>query len=109
MEPTRRFPRLTLQTELWLRQQDGEFIRTNDKLTVLSEGGCFIETSLRYPVGSTLHLRFKLPRATAPITCVVVVRNTGGGTGLGVEFTWISPEDRHQIKSFVDRQLSARP
>jgi c-di-GMP-binding flagellar brake protein YcgR len=104
----RKYPRQTLTTEIWLGQ-DGIFTRANESLGDLSVGGAFIETSQRYPVGSILNLRFKLPRALEFITCTIIVRHTRGGNGLGVEFLDLSPEDRHQINTFISRQSSARP
>lgn len=102
IDERRKYPRQTLTTEIWLGQ-DGIFTRANATLGDLSEGGAFIETSQRYSVGSLLSLRFKLPRALEFITCMIIVRNTRGGNGLGVEFLDLSPEDRQQIKTFISR------
>lgn len=102
----RKFPRQTLTTEIWLGQ-DGIFTHANESLGELSEGGAFIETSQRYPVGSILSLRFKLPRAMDFITCTIIVRHTRGGSGLGIEFLDLSPEDRQQIKTFISRPITS--
>src|SRR5437773_2007570 len=59
MEGRRKHPRASLQTEIWLGQ-DGIFTRTTETLRDLSEGGAFVETGQRFPVGSILNLRFKL-------------------------------------------------
>ncbi|HZS05631.1 MAG TPA: PilZ domain-containing protein [Blastocatellia bacterium] len=103
----RKFPRLALKTEIWLGQ-DGIFTRTNETLGDLSEGGAFIETRQRYPTGSILTLRFKLPEAAGFITSTIIIRNTRDDTGLGVEFLDLSPEDHRQIRAFIERRLAGR-
>ena len=108
MEEKRKYPRTYLQTEIWLGQ-DGIFTRTPVMLRDLSEGGAFVETEQRFPIGSILNLRFKLPAASHLISCTVSVRNLRGGAGLGVEFLDISPEDRQQVRFFVENQISRAP
>jgi c-di-GMP-binding flagellar brake protein YcgR len=107
MKYQRKHPRASIQTEIWLGQ-DGIFTRSPETLRDLSEGGAFVETKQRFPVGDILHLRFQLPGASSLISCSVCVRNLRGGTGLGVEFLDISPDDRQQIRNFVESQLSHR-
>ncbi|HWQ34002.1 MAG TPA: PilZ domain-containing protein [Blastocatellia bacterium] len=109
MEERRQYSRLALMTEIWLGQ-DGIFTRTNETLADLSENGAFIETSQRYPVGAVLSLRFRLPGVQDFISCAVIIRHTKGGTGLGVEFLDLIPEDRQQIRTFLERQRAvSRP
>ncbi len=100
MEERRKYPRASLQTEIWIGQ-DGIFTRSPETLRDLSEGGAFIETSQRFPVGSILNLRLKLPGSSYLISCSVCVRNLRGGRGLGVEFLDISSEDRQRVRLFV--------
>jgi len=104
MEGRRKHPRASLQTEIWLGQ-DGIFTRTTETLRDLSEGGAFVETGQRFPVGSILNLRFKLLGTSHPISCTVSVRNLRGGSGLGVEFLDISTDDRQQVRLFVENQI----
>jgi len=107
MEQRRKYLRTSIQTEIWLGQ-DGIFTRTPETLRDLSEGGAFVETEQRFPIGSILNLRFKLPRTNDLISCTVSVRNLRGGTGLGVEFLDLSAEDREQIRCFVENQIPER-
>ena len=100
----RRHSRTELHTEIWLGQ-DGIFTRTPEILRDLSEGGAFVETSQRFSLGSTLHLRFKLPGASRLISCTVCVRHLHDASGLGVEFLDLSSEDRNQVSVFVENQL----
>lgn len=103
-ENRRQHTRLSLTTEVWLGQ-DGIFTRSNERLCDLSVGGAFIESHSIYSVGSIVSLRFMLAKETNFITCTVIVRNTRGRQGLGVEFLDLSPEDRQRIKSFIEQQL----
>ncbi len=108
MDDRRKFPRASIQSEIWLGQ-DGIFTRNPEKLRDLSEGGAFIETGQRFPVGEILSLRFTLPGSSHPISCTVCVRNLRGGTGLGVEFLDISTEDQQRVKEFVEDRLKMHP
>ena len=105
MDEKRKFPRVPVETEIWLGQ-DGIFTRSPERFRDLSEGGAFIETGQRFAVGSILSFRFTLPGARQPISCSVCVRSLRGGSGLGVEFLDISPEDRQQLKAFIQSQIS---
>lgn len=101
MNEKRNYPRVSIQTEIWLGQ-DGIFTRTQRMLRDLSEGGAYIETSEQFPVGSVLSLRFMLPGEGTMISCAVFVRNVrDGGSGLGVEFLDLSQDDRQLVGTFV--------
>ncbi|MDQ4121789.1 MAG: PilZ domain-containing protein [Acidobacteriota bacterium] len=103
MEERRLHPRLSVATELWIGQ-DGIFTRSDEKLLDLSIGGAFIETSQHYSVGCVLNLRFKLPDAARFLTCTAIVRNSRGGQGFGVQFLDLSPDDRWQLDSYIQKQ-----
>ena len=100
----RRHTRATLKTEIWLGQ-DGIFTQTSETLRELSEGGAFLETSQRFSVGTILHLRFKLPGSSRLISCTVCVRNLRDGSGLGVQFLDISPDDKNLVSCFIENQV----
>ena len=96
----RQYRRATIRTETWIGQ-DGIFTRTAETLRDLGEGGAFVETPQRFPLGAILSLRFKLPGVHRLIAGTVAVRNFRGGNGLGVEFLDLSPSDREDLRSFV--------
>ena len=102
----RRHARAPIQTEVWLGQ-DGIFTRTSEKLRDLSEGGAFVETGQRFSLGSILSLRFKLPHPTRMISCTVSVQNLRDGTGLGVKFLDLSPEDQRLVSAFISNTVPA--
>lgn len=104
MKNRRQHVRLNFVLEVWIGQS-GVLARTDDQLCDLSLGGAHIESEQRYPAGSVLHLRFKLPQASDFITCRVAVRHTNGGRQHGVEFLDLSQDDYYRIKTFVEHQL----
>lgn len=106
MEDRRQHPRLCVATELWIGQ-DGIFTRADEKLSDLSLGGAFIETKQHYSVGCVLSLRFKLPDVGRFLTCTAIVRNSREGQGFGVQFLDLSPDDRWQLDSYIQKQQIA--
>lgn len=97
----RRDPRVSLNTEIWLGH-DGIFTRSPGELQDLSEGGALVAVSQRFPVGSMLNLRFRLP-SSVYISGTVAVRNHRPGTGMGVQFVDLTDDDRRRIRQFVDQ------
>lgn len=93
--------RATVRTEIWIGQ-GGIFTRSPGVLRDLSEGGAFVQTAQRFPVGSLLNLRFKLPRASHFVNGTVAVKHTGDGAGLGVKFVDLSDDDRRRVREFID-------
>ena len=101
MHEDRTHPRAALYTEIWLGQ-DGIFTRALGTPWDLSEGGAFIGTAERFPIGSVLSLRFMLPGARHLISCAASVRNLrNGGAGLGVKFLDMCQDDRRLVGGFV--------
>ena len=100
MSESRKHPRISLSTEVWIGQ-DGIFTKTQRIVRNLSEGGAFIETTEGFQVDSVLSLRFILPSARDLISCAASVRHLGGGAGLGVQFLDISEADRRLVGAFV--------
>ena len=65
----------------------------------LSLGGCYIESMYPFPVGATLDLRLQLEN-TLLIEAKVVTSYPQVGNGM--EFRRILPEDRAELKAFLD-------
>ena len=103
MQDRRQHPRLSVATELWIGE-DGIFTRADEKLSDLSLGGAFIETSQHYAVNSVLNLRFKLPETFRFVTCTAIVRNARFGQGFGVQFMDLSSDDQFQLNAFIQKQ-----
>jgi hypothetical protein len=105
MEHLRQHPRLSVATELWIGQ-DGIFTRADEKLSDLSVGGAFIETSQHYSIGCVLSLRFRMPEASRFLTCTAIVRNSQSNQGFGVQFLDLSPDDRWLLDSYIQKQAA---
>jgi hypothetical protein len=106
MTEQRRHPRIGYGKEVWIGQ-DGIFSRTNERVTDISVGGAFIETSQSFSKGTILSIRFKVGDATDFISCAAIVRNSRPAMGLGLEFLDLSPEARGQLETFLAQGLAA--
>jgi uncharacterized protein (TIGR02266 family) len=78
----------------------------------LSEGGVFLVTEERIPIGETLHLRFVLPwqigevEAEAQVrwrTCDAGSRAQHLPSGLGLAFVELAPEVRERLDLYIQR------
>lgn len=70
----------------------------------LSTLGMFINTSLTFPEGAVLRVKFLLPRTNTQICARGEVRYCLPGVGVGVEFINL---EREYVES-IERELSAR-
>jgi uncharacterized protein (TIGR02266 family) len=74
----------------------------------ISEGGLFVSTHHRHPVGTQIELQLLFPGDDEPVTVQTEVRwirvhNEGSdqGPGLGLKFVDLRPEVRSKINRFV--------
>jgi type IV pilus assembly protein PilZ len=89
-------------------RQDADFVRefTED----ISEGGTFIQTERRLPVGTVIECRLRPPGYLLGIKVsgrVAWLKETGAGRGMGIEFLFRSDRQRAKIRRLVAR-LAAR-
>jgi type IV pilus assembly protein PilZ len=89
-------------------RQDADFARefTED----ISEGGTFVQTDRRLPVGTVLECRLKPPGYLLGIKItgrVAWLKETGAGRGMGIEFLFSDDRQRAKIQKLVSR-LAAR-
>ena len=103
LEESRRHPRISFSTEVWLGQ-DGIFTRGEERFSNVSVGGAFIELEHGYPIGSIVNLRFSLPIQSHFITCAAIVRSAHPGQGIGIEFLDLSPEYQDKLQAFVEHR-----
>lgn len=79
------------------------------RITVLGIGGACVEVTEAIPVGSPLSLSFTLPGTNEQILCGGGVRNRVSDSGLGIEFFFMTPEDRQRLTTAVmSHHLSTR-
>ncbi len=64
----------------------------------ISTQGMFINTTLRYPEGTVLKLRFRLTRSAVEIFARGEVRYCLPGVGIGVQFLELSPQSARAIE-----------
>ena len=97
-------PDVTRQLREWLKQnspdaeQDDPPIRC--QLTDLSVGGCYLENSSPFPVGSRLTLSMRAGGVEVRVQGIVRVMHPD--RGMGVEFTQNTPEHRSALEEFLN-------
>lgn len=79
--------------------------------TDISLGGVFLETSVPFKVGDTLHIRFVLPRVDKSIITigkVVRLGQSGAGSvpGIGIEFERLNFDDKKLIEGYVVDEIA---
>ncbi len=70
----------------------------------LSAAGCYLETMFPFAVGTKLDLKLQLEN-TLLIEALVVTSHPQVGNG--IQFTKMLPEDREELKAFVDATAAA--
>jgi len=85
-------------------------ISSRARTTDLSRGGCYIDTTSPYPLGTEMQLRLKTKNSVFEAQAKVVVSHPG--MGMGVFFTSVQPGQIPVLKNWVDnlsRGLPAEP
>jgi hypothetical protein len=96
----RRFQRHKISFPLELRDE-----RVNTPLrlnaTDISGNGCYVETVMPLPVGTTLKADFWLDQER--VSTSATVRTRDPGVGMGVEFTGLTDEAKKRFQAFLDK------
>lgn len=92
-------PRVALNAPVSFRV--GNTISTALSLNV-STGGLAVRTTNPLEVGSTVKVRFRLPRVSHEIEAIARIAWANARLGMGLEFTSIEPSDQARIESFVN-------
>jgi c-di-GMP-binding flagellar brake protein YcgR len=71
----------------------------------LAMGGCYVETMFPFPVGTKLDLKLQL-EGTLLIEALVVTSDPQVGNG--IEFTKMLPEDREELKAYLEAATEAQ-
>jgi len=81
----------------------------------INDGGIFVKTETPQPIGTSIELEFKLPRADQPIKVIGnVVRSVSAADqtdsnatpGMGIEFENLNSDVRQQINEIVKKLRS---
>jgi hypothetical protein len=95
--PTRQWPRFSNLKDFTLIYEG-----RNEEFPVhppdISPTGMFINTSVNFPEGAVLKVRFRLAKSNHPIEVRCEVRYCLTGVGIGVEFLGLSTKDQKAIK-----------
>ncbi|HKV48227.1 MAG TPA: PilZ domain-containing protein [Candidatus Acidoferrales bacterium] len=96
----RRNPRVEIVKGVWVAwRTDGAPVVS--RVRDLSAGGVFISTNAPLSKGSPIQLLFSLPEGEMRIEGIV--RYSGAGKGMGVEFTQMGVADRARLQELIRR------
>jgi c-di-GMP-binding flagellar brake protein YcgR len=96
----------TMQFDDWLTARSHEALpdepesTTENRLTDLSLGGCYVETESPFPQNSAIDLC--LADTGMEIKTAGLVRVMHPGHGMGIEFSAASPEQRRDVGQFIE-------
>jgi hypothetical protein len=99
-----RFPHLRELSLIYEGRPDVICIHPPD----ISTQGMFINTTLRYPEGTVLKLRFRLARTYVEIFARGEVRYCLPGVGIGVQFLELASEAARAIEKEIQVSSNAR-
>jgi len=95
----RRWPRHKISFPIELRDE-----RVNTPMRInatdVSGNGCYVETILPLPVGTTLRVDFYLENQRIKISAVI--RTCDPGVGNGIEFTGMPLDGKQQLQAYLD-------
>lgn len=98
----RRFPRIVLPRGMTVAWQASHH-RDISRVSSLSLGGLFIESSDPAPAGDTLQVQFDIP--SGAVRGQAVVRRSIKGKGMGVEFTDLPAGSRAGLNELLQKLL----
>lgn len=98
----RRYPRLPVLVECRL---DGTSGRHEMRMTDLSPGGCFVDTSMSFPEGTPVTLYAQLGGGEVALPGRVIPVKTGG-FGFGIEFVDLDEAARKQLDAYLQQASS---
>jgi hypothetical protein len=97
MSERRKAWRAELALDVWY---EGNSVRGETRISDLSVRGAFIEALTPMPVGTIFHLIFALPDGSV-IETQATVAHSQPGSGMGVRFDSLSPEQTNTIRQFI--------
>lgn len=100
----RRYQRIATPKGVWVAWQS-KTAQNVSRVQDLNLGGLFIATPDPLPVGTQVTLLLSV--AEGEIRSQSTVRNITPGTGMGVEFTEMSLQDKVRLNTLINRLLSS--
>lgn len=81
--------------------------RFTTRTTDVGPGGCFVDTTVPFPVGTRVQVRLKHAKTTFDAMGSVVYSQAG--LGMGVSFTELAPERRAELEAWLGDLLGEPP
>ena len=94
----RRYPRYPTNVEIELKKSGADQV-SRLKMSDISLGGCYAETSLPLPVDTTVEMVLKVGPVSIPVKGVVRTSHTAMGMGVG--FTHMEPEQWKELAHLI--------
>jgi uncharacterized protein (TIGR02266 family) len=87
-------------------------ICTDSRITNMSVGGAFIETSQPLPIDAELDLHLQLPGDSEIMSidaCVIWTKSIccAASAGMGIQFKKILPKHQQKLAAFIEKNLEA--
>jgi hypothetical protein len=80
---------------------EGASGRSEMRLTDLSAGGCFVDTSMSFSAGAQLILYAKLGDSEVALPGRVVPVKAGSGFGFAIDLEKLAEPDRERLEAFI--------
>jgi PilZ domain-containing protein len=95
-------PRLKAKVPVEIHTE-GSDVPIRGAVSDLSVSGCYIETIFPFPVGTMLEITLQV---NATVLAVAKVVTSDPQVGNGIKFTRMLPEDREELKSYIEAALN---
>src|SRR5437879_11909125 len=99
----RRYERVGLRSGPFVAWQ-GSAGRSISRVATLGLGGLFIAAAEPAGIGEGIKMVFEIPGGE--VRARAMVRNSHPGTGMGVAFTSLKPEDRDRLQRMLHKNIS---
>lgn len=100
----RGYPRLKISVPVEV-MAEGSDTPIRGATSDLSLGGCYVETMFPFPAGTRLDLQLQVD-GTLLISATVVTSDSQVGNG--IQFTKMLPEDREELKAYLEAAEKAQ-
>lgn len=101
----RRFERLRIPFPMEIRDERGGGTAMQTSASDVSGRGCYIESLVPLPLGTSLIITFWLDMDK--IVTPAAVRTSDPGVGMGIEFTGLSPQNQERLQQSLERSKEA--
>jgi len=100
MREKRGAPRTAFRCEVECEEVESGARPPNPRVSDISASGVYIDTTITFPVGSIVNLRFTLPSLQMRVSAEVV--HSMPAMGMGLRFLDVTPAQRAAIEEIVD-------